>query len=285
MNAKQVVAGSLVVLQLAVAGVFAQENKGRDAKAREKETELQNAPEVTLVAPQCFTSGSGRYFMKFCISSGGSITLFESPLGQTNINGREGYVVCADGDDNAIGFDAGVAEAGWAGASASQPNGPGTFPLIVTRTSLDGRIELKQTFTRNILDRGVDIKMDVKNTSAVVMANVKLDRYFDGDIGGSASDDEWRSTFESVWARTPQTPQVVPNMLLLTTNMAVIGMTGRSEYFAYWNPLGSGPKTARTCGIGGYYEMTGDGVGRLQTMLGSLDPGQTKSLTFRYRRF
>lgn len=283
MNAKQVVAGSLVVLQLAVAGVFAQENKGRDAKAREKETELQNAPEVTLVAPQCFTSGSGRYFMKFCISSGGSITLFESPLGQTNINGREGYVVCADGDDNAIGFDAGVAEAGWAGASASQPNGPGTFPLIVTRDSLDGRIRLTQTFTRNIVDRGVDIKMDVKNTSGVLLASVKLERYFDGDIGGSAGDDEWRSTFESVWARTP----LAPNMLLLTTaDTAASSRFGRMEIFAIWNPLGSGPQTARSClGGTGFKEFTGDAVGRMVTFLGSLNPGQTKSRTFRYRRF
>src|SRR5262249_55792362 len=79
------------------------------------------------------------------------------------------------------------------------------------------------------------------------------DRYFDGDIGGSASDDEWRSTFESVWARTPQTPTVVPNMLLLTTTNQDESLPhgGRIEYFASWNPLGIGPQTARTCGIGG----------------------------------
>src|SRR5262249_54091594 len=171
----------------------------------------------------------------------------------TNINGREGYVVCANHDDHAIAFDAGVTEAGWAGSSVLQPNGPGTLPLVVTRNSADGRIQLKQTFTFSVVDRLVEIKMEVKNTSAAVLTSVKLDRYFDGDVGGSASDDEWRSTFESVWARTPQTPTVVPNMLLLTTTNQDESLphSGRIEYFASWNPLGIGPQTARTCGIGG----------------------------------
>jgi hypothetical protein len=286
MNSMRIVSAAFVVAQLVATSGFPQETS-RDAKARKKETELQSASVTpTLVAPQCFESGSGRYFMKLCISERGNINLFESPLGQTNINGREGYVVCADHDDHAIAFDAGVAEAGWSGSSVTQPNGPGTFPLVVTRISSDGRIQLKQTITRNVADRGVDIKMDVKNTSGVVLTSVKLDRYFDGDIGGSAGDDEWRSTFQSVWGRNPWNPQVGTNMLLLTaTNTENLPLIARAEYFAYWNPLGSGPQTARECGIVGFYELAGDGVGRVETILGDLGPGQTKSVTFRYRRF
>src|SRR5262249_18363379 len=103
-------------------------------------------------------------YMKFCVSARGNITHFESPFGLTHITGNEGYVLCVDNDRRiGLAFDAGLAQDGWGAPTVSQPSGPGTLPLVVTRTSEDGRVQLTQTFTRNVAERGVDVKMDVKN--------------------------------------------------------------------------------------------------------------------------
>lgn len=264
----------------------ASENQSNDVDLRKHEEKPQETPEfAALLAPQCFTGGSGRTFLKVCITERGTISHFESPAGQVHLIGREGYVVRTESfNPNPVGFDAGVAEAGWEVPSVSQPNGTGTFPLIVIRNSVDGRVRLKQTFTPNIVERGVDIKMEVMNTSTAPLISVQLDRYFDADVGGSGSDDEWRAIFDSAWARTPQTAVTPPNMLLLTVVNPNGGSVGGVDFFAGWNPLGSGPQQARTCRRG-VTDMTGDGVGRMLTLLNGIEPNATKSVTFRYRRF
>src|SRR5262249_11533961 len=134
-------------------------------------------------------------------------------------------------------FDAGIAEEGWGEPSVSQPSGAGTLPLVITRTSLDGRVQLKQTFTRNAAERGVDVKMDVKNLSAATLPSVLLDRYFDADMAGTAADDFWdRSNTEAVWA--VQRPQ--GNMLLLTAAPPTFGaVIGTAEAFGDWSPFGA----------------------------------------------
>jgi hypothetical protein len=257
-----------------------------DDAAREKKALYVDAPVFeSLPAEYCFTSGDafGPDYLKFCVSPRGHITHFESPKGLTHLAGREGYVLCADEDRFVgVGFDAGIAEAGWGDPAVSQPGGAGTLPLVVTRTSLDGRVQLRQTFTRNAAERGVDVKMEVKNLSGATLPRVLLDRYFDADIAGTASDDFWdRSNTEAVWA----TDRPQGNMLLLTSAPLKFGeVMGTAETFGDWSPFGS-RQSARGCVPYVTIYSKFDGVGRMERDLGAIASGATKSVTFRYRRF
>jgi hypothetical protein len=289
MNAKQAGSSALILLQLAASGAFAQDNKSRDAVAHAKATELRNVLDVaTILAPQCFTSGgSFDNFLKICVSERGTISHFESPQGHVHINGREGYVACADNNPKvAVGFDAFVAEAGWGAPSVSQPNGAGTFPMIISRSSVDGRLQLKQTFTANAAELGMDIKMDVKNISAALVRGVQVDRYFDGDIDGTASNDSWRVSSErSVWGFRNLESMLALSIKGLAPALPHAGFGPAAEFFSEWNPTGTF-QAARTCSPFNHpgFDLR-DGVGRMQAFLGDINPGQTKSVTFRYRRF
>jgi hypothetical protein len=286
MNAGSVGRVVLVVPFLAGSALAQSPRAREDDAAREKKVFDVAAPALeSLPAEYCFTSGSatGPDYLRFCVSPRGHITHFESPLGLTHIAGREGYVLCADDDKSvAVGFDAGIAEAGWDDPTVSQPGGAGTLPLVVTRTSLDGRVLLKQTFTRNAAERGLDVKMEVKNLSGTTLPRVLLDRYFDADIAGSASNDFWdRSNTEAVWA----TDRPQGNMLLLTSAPLAFGtVIGTAETFADWSPFGS-RQSSRGCVPYVTIYSTFDGVGRVERVLGSIDPGVMKTVTFRYRRF
>jgi hypothetical protein len=287
MNAGYVGKVVMIVPFLAAAAALgeqprAEEDKAARAKRAFAHSELSAA---ALPADACFTSGNEKApdYMKFCVSARGNIMRFESPLGLTHITGNEGYVLCVDNDRRiGLAFDAGLAQDGWGTPTVSQPSGPGTLPLIITRTSEDGRVQLTQTFTRNAAERGVDVKMDVKNLSAVPLPGVLVDRYFDADVDGSASDDFWdRSVRDVVWAKDE--PQ--GTMLLLNTLAPAFGVViPFMETFADWNPFGTN-QTARACSplVTGHKAM--DGVGRVERDFGVINPGVTKSVTFRYRRF
>jgi hypothetical protein len=288
MNTGRVNKVVLILPLLAAVTALAEQPQAReeDHEAREKGKFAIDEPTLAaLPAEYCFTSGSATApnYLKICISSRGNITRFESPFGLNHITGREGYVLCADDDKNvAVGFDAGMVQDGWGPPSNSQPNGAGTLPLIVTRTSLDGRVQLKQTFTRNTVDRGLDVKMDVKNISTASLPGVILDRYFDADVDNSGSDDYWdRSRSESVWAK--HDPQ--GEMVLLTAAQPTFGaVSAAAETFGRWTPNGS-TQSARACVAYVTIESKFDGVGRVQRFFGPINPGVTKSVTFRYRRY
>ena len=98
---------------------------------------------------------------------------------------REGYAVCAA---NAVGaapvvaYDSANVEAGWqVPVTISQPNGPNTLPLCITRRTT-GNLELQQCFSHIANEREVDITMTLRNLSGATAYNVMMDRYFDGDI-------------------------------------------------------------------------------------------------------
>src|SRR5215471_12933147 len=125
-----------------------------------------------LTPQQCFTSGIGNAYLNVCITDNGNISWFESPQGYVHLQQREGYAVCSSVNhpyDTVHGFDANIAADGWGTSTVSQPNGAGKFPLIITRKSLDGVIQLKQTFTESTTERGVNVKMDLKNISGAAL--------------------------------------------------------------------------------------------------------------------
>ena len=272
------------VLVLAIAGqAFAQEQSTEQAQTKDK-----NVVRTQAEAPeQCFTSGAYDNFLKVCITNNGNISWFESPAGFVHLQSREGYAVCSGGTPGISGvvhgFDANIAADGWGVSTVSQPNGAGKFPLIITRHSLDGVIQLKQTFTLNAGAREVDVKMDLKNTSALQVDEVYASRYFDGDINNTSTN-VYERTKDSVWGRN--TVYSSARGLMLTAALANANSNAIATAYPLWDPFGSGPQYARGCGFdNAVTPATGDFVGIVQSSMGNLKPGQTTSITLLYRRF
>jgi hypothetical protein len=65
---------------------------------------------------------------------------------------------------------------------------------------LSGKVRLSQTFTLLPGEREVQILMSVTNISPTSLLRFPiLDRYFDGDLDSSASDDRYDQRLGSVW--------------------------------------------------------------------------------------
>src|SRR5215813_11448846 len=154
------------LLTAAVSGqAFASEQSKNEKTINDKNAVSAEA-RIMLAAQQCFSSGSGWTLVKVCITDNGNVSYFESPAGFIHLNGREGYALCTDtgnGRWQVNGFDVNYASNGWSLSTVSQPNGGGTFPLIITRLTLDGLYQLKQTFTSNWSERGIDVKIELTN--------------------------------------------------------------------------------------------------------------------------
>jgi hypothetical protein len=285
---KQPLRKVIMLMALAAAGqALAQELASGQAQIKDKNA--VNPQAITMLAPQrCFSSGSGTTFLKICITDNGNISWFEAPGGKVHLQNREGYAVCSGGipGNGAIvhGFDANIAANGWGNPAISQPNGAGTFPLIITRQSLDGVIELKQTFTRNTAERGIDVKLDVKNITAMYLYHVFLSRYFDADADGTITNLYDRS-HESVWATNPLWSSRRGLALMLAPSDSLQYWNTSGTAYAQWDPFGSGQQYAKGCDwANSYSPASGDFVGIVQVKMASqLDPGQTKTVMLRYR--
>jgi hypothetical protein len=279
-----------ITLLMAIAAfgqAFAEEQNGQEKELNDKNTVSTQALGV-LVAQHCFSSGSGWTFLKVCITDNGNISWFESPAGKVHLQNREGYAVCSNlnGANPATvhGFDTNIAANGWGTAVVSQPNGAGTLPLLITRQSLDGYVQLKQTFTINSGQRGVDVRTDIKNISGVVLPSVVMTRYFDGDIDGNAQNQAFFTAWGgSMWLQ--DTGHVWGLMLTGATSTDVNFLWTVSKY-ANWDPFGAGSQNARGCNFDSVpFASTGNFVGGLHMALGDLNPGQTRSPALLYRRF
>jgi len=269
------------VLTLAPVGQAFAQGQSKDETAINDKNAATGQALAMLVPQQCFSSGSTFTFLKICITNNGNISWFESPAGYVHLQTREGYAVCSSSGSVVHGYDVNIAANGWGTPTIAHPNGAGTFPLIITRQSLDGVIQLTQTFTRNTGERGVDVEIDVKNMSLSALQQVYVTRYFDGDIDNT-SKNAYVQLYRSVWARA------TINGVTLTqaTSNNVVSVGGVYDY-AEWDPFGPLDQVARGCG-GGHTANTGnvaDFVGQLLSFFSNLNAGQTKTITLQYRRF
>jgi hypothetical protein len=299
MTMKRFVPSTLIALVLAAGGLAAAQDHQRESREdrpkkqdgqkedpqKKSEQDAVDLQGLATLAPQCFTSGSGATFLKVCITERGNISYFESPAGRVHVREREGYVLCSDffATEGVHGFDAGSAQLGWADPTVSQPNGPGTLPLIITRNSFDGLVQLKQTFKVIPPEREVEITMAVKNLSAsATLPDVKLNRYFDGDVDGQTSN-RYDVTGHSVWGISRlSTNDYNGLMLTQAPSSVVIFSFPHIQTFEEWNPNGDSLQRARKCGGNSVFAPPSDFVGRLSTFIGDILPGQTKSVTYRY---
>jgi hypothetical protein len=177
----------LLVVAALVAVGLGQNAPSADGLAQQAQKDGQVQPLGTEVCQSTFTSGSGLSYMKFCTTQNGNVAKFESPSTFNQLHqGGEGYGLCDVTNGNVGYYDWGVyGDSGWQGATITQPNGPSTFPLTITRTTADGVWTLEQVVSRNTATPAVKITMTLKNNSAVTR-QVYLERFADVDADGTS---------------------------------------------------------------------------------------------------
>lgn len=257
----------------------------QSAQSVQKPTETDAMESNTCPPAQTFTYGTSAQTFNFCISDHGNVEKLISPGPYTEINTAEGYVVCSQ--SGVHGYDAGFSEDGWGAASVSQPGGANTLPLTITRQSTDGKLELKQTFDWNGLEKEISITMELKNLTAAAITNVLVTRYFDGDLGGNGSDDTYTTIKDSVFG-LDYTPNAYKSQgIMLTALSQNISHSFQIDSFGHWNPIGNLEQTARQCVSStpiASPASSNDLLGRLIYKLGTIGAGATKKVLMVYRR-
>jgi hypothetical protein len=168
----------------------------------------------------------------------------------------------------------------------SQPGGANTLPLTITRTTSDGKFELKQVFEWDGKEREVNVTMALKNLSGGTVTGVRLSRYFDGNIGNSPNNDRYAATSDSVWAWDDTKGAGGQRGLMLTALSSGYLHTLAVEKASDWTLLNAGAQTARACAPAEVATPTapGDYVGRLTYKLGTFRAGESKSVKMQYKR-
>ena len=245
----------------------------------------------------CFsthTFGSGRTFMKICITEDGNLLQFESPSSQEHIFNSapvgEGYVLCSpSGAGGVHGFDSAGLESGFGDPTITQPNGANTFPLTIVRDTTDGDFRLAQTFSRDTGEHDVSITMKLTNISGSTRSLVKLHRYFNGNISNDGNADIFDKSEDSVWGRQGNNNE---HGLMLTALTFGTAHNVHVEEVFEWNPSffpGGGAHTGRGCSPQNPPPSTptnsGDFVGRVGYELGTINANKSKTVKVVYRRF
>jgi hypothetical protein len=212
-----------------------------------------------------------------CLSTEGNVVNFvftDNPAGTPvdHHGGLDGYQLCSPvgdywdmGSRGSIGFSA---------ATFTQANGPGTLPIVITRTTDDGRWELKQQYAKDNTEGDFTITMTLKNLGIAVASPVYLGRWTDLRMNNSPDADNGDNTRDSLVAvsavgdRNGETLQAVTRA---TTHFAGIGVFP----FGILNSCaqtGDGPLT------------NADLSGHVVYNLGGFTAGQSKSVKFAYAR-
>jgi hypothetical protein len=175
------------------------------ALGQQSATDLAVASGSTTACQSTYTFGSGQTLFNFCTTSNGNVVQFTSPGGFEHIREgaiQEGYGIC-DGGTGISYFDyAGGGDSGnWNAAVITQPHGPNTFPLKITRSTSDGAFSLTQKFARNTSERIVTITMSLKNSSGV-NTTITFLRYADinaNNAAGGTFNNEFDYGIGSAW--------------------------------------------------------------------------------------
>lgn len=227
----------------------------------------------------CFskhTSGGSSVPFKICISAHGNLVRLES-AGEEEIRVGEigeGYAVCSGAGPTLHGFDAGFDEAGFGPATITQP-AANTFPLTIKRDTTDGIFRVVQTIDWRPEEREVSITMRIKNLSNTARNNVRLIRYFDGDMNGTAGNDDYQGTTYSAYAFEHGFPYSVLSLTGLTAGVPFVA--GGSLPRAFWDP--------HDCNPSPFEDNPGDGVGWVTYNVGTIGAGQSTSVDLVYRAF
>jgi hypothetical protein len=241
----------------------------------------QPAAPVVEASTTCFaTFNIGP--ISYCVSEHGNIAKFTAPaVAPEHIRIgviREGYTLCATNPAGVvqISHDAGDVEAGFnVPVTISQPFGANTLPLTITRTTTSG-LELVQSFAHNAAHREVEITMTVRNVSGQVRNNVRVDRYFDGDIAGTAGNDRYTRSADGVWGEEGLHTMMLSD--ITSPTFPAVAHTTAVQTFAGFVPASCGQASIAVP------TAAGDFVGRLSYSLGNMAANASKTLRVQYRK-
>jgi hypothetical protein len=232
-----------------------------------------------------------------CVSNHGNLVKFESPAipgpaGSEHLRVGaigEGYAVCNAGSP--VRFDAGFTESvGAAGWGASFCSNPGVLPIVCTRNTLANDWQLRQVFTRDLVNKRVIITMTLRNLVPTFRGAVYLSRYGDLDINNTPLLDRGSRTPVSAF----QWEYIGPNARRVVELAGLTALYPRLtaiQTFAAWNPaLAAGlGRSCNTASVPTPTAVAGDYVSRVTYYLGTFAPrglaGSVKTVQFSYRAF
>lgn len=85
--------------------------------------------------------------IQFCITRNGNVIQLQGPAGWLQVADAEGYGVCPlDGSEGYYDLGGDGAGGDWDEPTITQPKGPNTFPLSISRRTSDGRYTLTQSY-------------------------------------------------------------------------------------------------------------------------------------------
>jgi hypothetical protein len=278
----------LLAIVMSIPTVAAQNVNEEDAPALAADSTV-DAQAVSCFSTHTYGGANGTPYFKICISRYGNISVIESTPGTNHIGVGEGYVVCSQSQDVLHGYSMGMGEPdgeGFGPPTISQRNGPNTFPLIITRTSLDGVVRLRQEFLWSPIDWTVSVTMIVTNLSSV-RKTFYINRYFAAQIGGSADGDRFAMTGNTIFGWD----NGATGQGLLLTALRPRAVWPHVEHTEEWVE-----RTGFQCGSSATHTPTppwtlGTGavpegyVGRMQYRTGTINAGASTKLTLQYRRF
>jgi glucose/arabinose dehydrogenase len=188
---------------------------------------------------QLFSCGASSFTQtRIGVTGHGNVAQFNSPglSGSEHISSaptRSGYQVCyatGAGGPFFTAFDFTGTESGWAaGVIVSQPNGPSTFPVEITRTTADGRVRVLRRFTGNSFvasvpagnsldsnddgqacstldecgnctNRTLHVLTRVTNLTGSNLFNINVVELVNFNVDGTASNDRFVRTLDGVFA-------------------------------------------------------------------------------------
>jgi hypothetical protein len=231
-----------------------------------------------------FNTGAGVTAYNICLSSEGNVVNYVAPAGFNHMIGYEGYQICAPGGANY--YDAGnsgssVAPFHWNAAAVNQPNGPGKFPVTITRQTADGLWLLTQKFAMDKKEQDLAITMTLKRLVSPIGAPVYLGRWSDLNTDNDIGDEIVDKSDDSIWHRDGNANPTHHAMVLTALTYGGVGTTRFTSVGGY--PYGRG-----TCGLGAGAVATpagpGDYAGNVVYNLGGFNTNQAKTVVFNWQR-
>lgn len=179
---------------------------------------------AALTATQdCFATFNDK-LPNFCVTVNGNIENFFFPAGISQIY-TDGYGICDFTGPQVSYYDDGDQDSGnWLDPVVSEPHGPNTFPLTITRTTADGLWTIKQSFSRNVADVYVKDVITWTNNSGVEKF-VYFTRYVDIDADGSSSTNWFDGSATAGWGYAPASIQA-SHGLTVRSNLSINNYLG-----------------------------------------------------------
>lgn len=139
-----------------------------------------------FASTNCFSTynaGTSNAPVTFCITENGNIASIVA--GDVMLNGAEGYAICPFNGESFYDLGAYGDSGNWQASAITQPKGPNTFPLTISRTSTSGFVNIVQVFSFSSAKKGVKVTMTVTGVSGGALiryADVSGDGRERGDV-------------------------------------------------------------------------------------------------------